>query len=171
MEGNLQKTEASGIFLPQLIVQKTNKHTVYSVMREGSLLFCRTRFNTNKRVISTKLPCCVCCLFFFFLYLSDCAASPTLNRFAILSFCLKPLHSHRALHVCSHDNLSSPRSSFLLPLSPLSRATGEKGEDVRKASVASYLGLTQGHVDSFVIRSSVRTGRLASDVTGTQSKN
>ena len=109
--------------------------------------------------------------FFVFLYLSDCAASPTFNRFAILSFCLKPLHSHRALHVCSHDNLSSPRSSFLLPLSPLSRATGEKGEDVRKASVASCLGLTQGRVDSFVIGSAVRTGRRASDVTGTQSKN
>lgn len=39
--------------------------------------------------------------------LYDCAAFPTFMRFRILSFCLKPLHSYRALHFCSHDNLSS----------------------------------------------------------------
>lgn len=48
-----------------------------------------------------------------------------------LSFCLKPLHSHRALHVCSHDNLSSRRSSSsssLLTLSPLTLGEGEDTE-------------------------------------------
>lgn len=50
-------------------------------------------------------------------------------RYSVI--CLKPLHSHRALHVCSHDNLSSlllssHRSSSLL--TPLSPALGE-GED------------------------------------------
>lgn len=61
---------------------------------------------------------------------------------------------------------SSPRSSSLLtPLPCYKRRRGR-----RKASVASYLNSTQGHVDSFVIRSSVRTGCLASDVMETHSR-
>lgn len=121
----------------------------------------------------------LCVLSFFLLlllYLSDCAASPTFIRFTILSFCLKLLHSHRALHVCSHDNLSSlslSLSSFFLPPHPspfFARATGER-EDKRKASVASCLGFdSQGRADSFVIGSSARTGCLASDVMKTPSK-
>lgn len=62
---------------------------------------------------------------------------------------------------------SSCRSSSLLtPLPCFGRRRGQ-----RKASVASCLSSTQGRVDSFVIRSSTRTGCLASDVTETQSKS
>lgn len=118
----------------------------------------------------------LCVLSFFLLlllYLSDCAASPTFIRFTILSFCLKLLHSHRALHVCSHDNLSSlsHRSSSLLTLLPSSPVLQENERTRGKASVASCLGFdSQGRADSFVIGSSARTGCLASDVMKTPSK-
>lgn len=96
---------------------------------------------------------------------------------SLLCHFVSNLFTHTGLSPClfpwqpllSHLLLALPQSPPWAPTSSrLLCYEGRRGW--RKASVASCLRLTQGHIDSFVIRSSTRTGSLASDVRETQPK-
>ncbi len=148
----------SDLFLPH---RKTNKHTVYVVTRRREQLICNifscsavgTHLNTKSQTRELFPQSCHVVFVLFFLYLSDCAASPTFTRIAILSFCLKPLHSHGALHVCSHDNLSSPRSSSLLTSLPSPALQGkEKTEESQHGLVPQRDSRTRRFICHQVVR-------------------
>lgn len=150
-EHNLQKLSIRSSPLPTA-QRKTNKHTVYGVMREGNLLFVISPVVMQPALNHEQQhyfhgAAMLCMLSFFYI----CLTVQPLPRSIASLFChfVSSLFTHTGLSM-SVPMTTSPLLSPTLSLTFSSLLCYKRRRGQRKASVASYTSVpTQGHVDSF----------------------